>query len=74
VKIDPKRYKERSFSDSTGIYVRAQVPNRQWESVDIAELDYDSLMQWLRSRGGSNEWAENTVALLLGHEVRKAAE
>ena len=37
-------------------------------NFDIGELDCDSLMRWLRSRGGYNEWAENVVAILLGHK------
>lgn len=50
----------------TRIYVRAKRSDK-WESVDIGELDRESLMIWLRSRGGDNPWAESTVALLLGH-------
>ena len=38
-------------------------------SYDIATLDRDSLFRWLRSRGGSNPWAENIVAVLLGHKL-----
>lgn len=52
----------------TGIYVRAQTSTGAWVSADIAHLDRASLMAWLRSRGGDNPWAENTVAVLLGHE------
>jgi hypothetical protein len=43
--------------------------HQSWDSVDIELLDLQSLMTWLRSRGGNNEWAENTVALLLGHSL-----
>lgn len=53
----------------TGIYVRARY-NGRIDNYDIIELDRDSLVRWLKSRGGSNEWAENTVLLLLGHEMR----
>ena len=52
----------------TGIYVRARVGGK-WQAVDLSHLSRDSLYAWLRSRGGSNPWAENTVALLLGHEA-----
>lgn len=65
LRIDPERV---AYSGSTGIYVRAQDPaTDKWGSFDIAELTHDSLMAWLRSRGGDNPWAENTVATLLGH-------
>lgn len=61
---DPARV---SYVDQgTGIYVRA-LSLGQWSSVDIAALDARSLLQWLRSRGGDNPYAENTVGILLGH-------
>lgn len=50
-----------------GIMVRALSQAGQYESFDIAELDRQSLFVWLRSRGGSNPWAENVVLVLLGH-------
>jgi hypothetical protein len=52
---------------TTGIYVSAQSTNGVWTNLDIAELDKDSLQQWLRSRGGVNTWAESVVYHLLGH-------
>lgn len=52
----------------THIYVRALSDAGQWISVDIGELDRDSLHRWLRSRGGVNLFAENCVLVLLGHE------
>ena len=51
----------------TGIMVRAK-SNDRWVSVDIGVLDSTSLLLWLRSRGGENEWAENVVGTLLGHD------
>lgn len=51
----------------TGIYVRAVNVAGMWNSVDIAELERDSLHRWLRSRGGVNLFAENCVLVLLGH-------
>ena len=56
----------------TGIYVRALTGNPQfgggvWGSHDIAHLTRESLLVWLRSRGGENAWAENVVGILLGH-------
>lgn len=53
---------------STGIYVRATSGNSvQYASFDIAELDAESLLVWLRSRGGDNPLAEDVVGILLGH-------
>lgn len=51
---------------STGIFVRARVGSK-WDSVDIIHLTEESLLSWLRSRGGDNPWAESVVLLLLGH-------
>lgn len=71
LKIDPERFEEQdgdpeSFP-ATGIYVRAQFPDGQWSSVDIYCLTKDSLLGWLKSRGGDNRWAEDVVGILLGH-------
>jgi hypothetical protein len=63
LKTDPERM---HLDDKTGIFVRALVDGRP-QSVDIACLDRESLHDWLRSRGGKNEWAENVVMQLLGH-------
>lgn len=53
----------------TGIFIRAKVEGK-WESVDIGDsrLSAVETLSWLRSRGGHNAWAENTVLLLLGKE------
>lgn len=56
---------EREAVMETGIYVRARTASG-WQSVDIAELDRSSLLRWLRSR--NENWSENVVLLLLGHE------
>lgn len=61
--IDPSRANE----PETGIYVRARAADGRWVNADIAHLQKKSLHEWLRSRGGENIWAENVVALLLGH-------
>lgn len=63
LKVDPARDELH-----TGIFVRAKNAEGGWDSVDIAELDRDSLHAWLRSRGGENLWAENCVMQLLGHD------
>ena len=61
---DPKRIGRNQ--DMTRIYVRAKGP-QGYDIFDIGELRRDSLMAWLRSRGGGNTWAENVVLVLLGH-------
>lgn len=68
---DPER---RIHNPETGILVRAQWPNGTWDSIDIAHLEPQSLANWLRSRGGSNPWAESVVGLLLGHEKLPSPE
>jgi hypothetical protein len=58
----------RDMHRTTGIYVRAKGTDGRWDSFDIAELNRDSLVTWLRSRGGDNFWAENCVLIMLGHD------
>jgi hypothetical protein len=71
--VDPKRWQmvidnpEIRDGYETGIFVRAKLPNGKIDAVDIAFLDKDSLLKWLRSRGGHNEFAEEVVLVLLGH-------
>jgi len=62
--VDPERL-EPNFS--TGLYVRAKRPDGKWISADLCQLDKPSLLAWLKSRGGNNRWAEDTVGILLGH-------
>lgn len=71
LKTDPSR---RQDWVHTGIYVRALQPDGSWEQVDITELSAASLRAWLRSGGGANELAENTVAALLGYDRVKRNE
>ena len=69
MRVDWGRWLEREKLGSTGIYVRARVPpDWGWESVDIGLLDRESLLEWLRSHGGNNPWAESIVCVLLGHQ------
>lgn len=63
LKLDPDRADR---GDGTGIYVRAK-DGDNFVAADICQLDKPSLLAWLRSRGGDNVWAENTVGMLLGH-------
>lgn len=59
---------DRTGGARTGIFVRAKDSAGNYVNCDIAELDAPSLLHWLRSRGGNNPWAENTVGVLLGFE------
>ena len=68
LRFDPDRINDQGLHNFTGIYVRAIDPDGKHGSADIAELDRDSLKAFLRSRGGKNLWAENVVALMLGHD------
>lgn len=63
--VDPQRF---GVVVNTGILVRALHSDHRLHAADISELTRGSLMDWLRSRGGSNPWAEQTVAILLGWE------
>jgi hypothetical protein len=67
LRIDPQRADLADNFPRTGIFVRAKDQTGKHQSVDIALLNKASLLALLRSRGGQNEWAENTVGLLLGH-------
>ncbi len=67
LKVCPKRLAEKDPYNKTGVYIRAQTSGGAWISADIILLDKPSLLTWLRSRGGRNDWAENTVAMILGH-------
>jgi hypothetical protein len=58
---DPERS---GCNDSTGIYVRA-MREGQWTTVDIAELDRESLLAWI-DRGGEG-FARRVVLAILGH-------
>lgn len=51
----------------TGIFVRAKDTTGKWKSVDLCFLEKDSLLKWLRSRGGENQFAENVVGVILGY-------
>lgn len=63
MKIDPTR----TDLPETGIYVRALNVEGRWDNIDLAHLDKESVLEFLQSRGGDNQWAENTVGVLLGH-------
>ncbi len=63
LQVDPNRLEHK---DATGIPVRAQLEGK-WGSHDIATLTAESLLGWLRSRGGNNPLAEDIIGVLLGH-------
>lgn len=65
LKVDPDRYPP--GHRRTEIVVRCRLPDGTWVAADIYSLDRESLLCWLRSRGGDNPWAEEVVAKLLGH-------
>ena len=62
-----QRDQSRVGTMETGIFVRAQDVNGKWISCDIGELTRGSLLDWLRSRGGDNQFAENCIGQLLGY-------
>jgi len=64
--------RERLDVPCTGILVRARIAG-VWSPADIASLERGSLLRWLRSRGGSNLFAENCILRLLGHPPAYAA-
>ena len=57
---------KRTHYVETDIFVRAKDGNK-WGSFNIGQLDSVSLLRFLRSRGGCNEFAENCVGVMLGH-------
>ncbi len=67
LKVCPKRINIPELHSQTGVYVRAKSPEGKWGSYDIAELDGESLLKFLKSRGGKNKWAEDIVGICLGH-------
>ena len=63
LKVDPARDisgQEENFG--AGIYIRAK-RNDEWDSVDIVELDYESLAAFLKEKG--LEWTIGVVQILL---------
>ena len=72
--VDPIRSEQNeAYDGKTGILVRAKYYDN-WIAADIADLDKASLLVWLKSRGGNNPWAEDTVGILLGHGGLHKAE
>lgn len=73
LRVDPKRdfnggdQNETGDANATGIYVRAKRDGK-WDSVDIAELDRESLDYLLKEHGLI--WTSGVVAILLNHPQR----
>lgn len=67
LKVDPQRTAmiRQNMLDPTNIYVRAFREDGKVGSVDLAELDKESLEEWLV--GQHKLWVVNTVGILLGH-------
>ena len=57
---------DRAHLPEAGIFVRALDADGHWDSVDIAHISRDSLIDWLRSRD-SIEWPINVVMTILAH-------
>lgn len=68
LKVSESRWELFGALPPTGIFVRAILPDNSCELVDIRYLTAESLLEWLRSCGGKNAWAENVVLYMLGHE------
>ena len=62
LEIDPLRVRL-----GTGVFIRAKDEAGKFQTCDISQLTSESLLAWLRSRGGDNPWAEDVVGILLGH-------
>lgn len=66
LRADPHReYEENGMT--TGIYVRA-LRNGHWQSVDMADLDRASVIQFVESRGPVTPWARDIILIMLGHD------
>lgn len=63
------------YEDVATFYVRGYNPKtEEYENHDVAHLTKESLLRWLRSRGGRNIFAENYIMSYLGHPAFKENE
>jgi hypothetical protein len=62
--VDPERT---VYASATCIYVRAKLQGK-WGSYDIAQLDRESLLVWMRGCGDS-AMAERVVLMMLDHDT-----
>ena len=63
--VDELRFRS-PLTPETGIFVRADYQGKVI-STDLSTLTKESLLEWLKSRGGNNPWAEDTVGVILGY-------
>lgn len=67
LKVDPARVDSEEWV-FTGVMVRALGVDGKWGNADIAQLDKESLVAWLRHTNEQvNTLAERTILVLLGH-------
>lgn len=64
-RVDPSRVKR----EATGIYTHALAADGKYDDCDISHLTCDSLIRFVRARGGRNVFAEGLVLQILGHEI-----
>lgn len=60
--------REQFCHGSTGVYIRAIGQDGRWGTYDIAELDRDSLVAFVRSRGSVSTFALHLVLIWLGYD------
>lgn len=82
LKVDKEREKWTGlteFTKQTDILVRARHPEKGYGAFDIANLDRESLIAWLKDFGAAegvdrSRRAISTCLHLLGHEMLKEEE
>lgn len=70
LRVDPARDFNRLDEPDplrTGIPIRA-LRDGKWGNADVFELDRESLVEWVRSRGPVSDWAVSIIEILLLHE------
>jgi len=63
MKADPMRIGSHEYD--TGFFVRIDDPTIM--TIDVGELDRDSLVEWLRSRGEVSDWCMSFILRIMGH-------
>lgn len=69
-RVDDSRLREQwedILYHRTGVVAQAKSSISECGCFDIALLDKDSLLRWLKADGGDNKRAEDVVGILLGH-------
>jgi hypothetical protein len=65
LKVDPNRVGK----VESGILVQAST-DYEMGRYDCMDLDAQSFFEWMRSRGGENEWAENILLTIAGYREK----